>query len=83
MQTPNIPVVARRCAEEIIGIDINPGEFCYFVGRERAVPRAENPALSGVSEALFAFMARNAAHPGDFYRISTDQVAEIGIQIDI
>jgi K+ transporter len=43
----------------------------------------DNPAFSGLSEWLFAFMARNAAEASDFYHISEDQVVEIGIRIDI
>jgi K+ transporter len=76
-------VVVRRCAEEVLKVDVDPDHFIYYVGHERVVADDDNPAFSGLSEWLFAFMARNAAEASDFYHISEDQVVEIGIRIDI
>ncbi len=83
MQTPNITVAVRRCAEEILGLNIDPDTFTYYVGHERVVADDDNPAFSGFQEWLFAFMARNAAEASDFYRIPEDQVVEVGVRIDI
>ncbi len=83
MQTPNLTVAVRRCAEETLKVDIDPNSFTYYVGRERVIADDENPAFSGLSEWLFAFMARNAAEASDFYRIPDDQVVEVGLRIDI
>ncbi len=83
MQTPNIPVVVRRCVEEVLKLDLDPEDVTYFVGRERVIASDDNPAFSGISEWLFAFMAHNVADASDFYRIPESQVVEIGIRIDI
>jgi len=83
MQTPNIPVVVRRCVEESLGLDLDPDDITYYVGHERVVASDDNPAFSGLAEWLFAFMAHNVADASDFYRIPDRQVVEIGIRIDI
>ncbi len=83
MQTPNLPVVVRRCVAEVLKLDLDPDDVSYFVGHERVVASDDNPAFSGLSEWLFAFMAHNVADVSDYYRIPGHQVVEIGIRIDI
>ena len=83
MQTPNVPVAVRHWAMEHLKTDADADDFTYFVSHERVIASDDNPAFSGFSEWLFAFMARNAAEASDFYRITEDQVVEIGLRIDI
>ncbi len=83
MQTPNISVAARLCAEDVLKVDIPPENFTYYVRHERIIADVDNREFNGFSEWFFAYMARNAAEASEFYRISGEQVVEIGIRIDI
>ena len=82
MQMPNLPVALRGCVLADKRLDVDPDEVTYYVGSERIVP-TDNPAMDGLEEFAFAFMARNAAHPTDYFRIPDEQVMEVGIRIDI
>ncbi len=83
MQTPNLPVALRGCVLVDRDLDVDPDTVSYYVGHERIVPNDDNPAMEGFEEFVFAFMARNAAHPADYFKIPDDQVMEVGIRIDI
>jgi len=83
MQTPNVPVALRGCGVALRELDVDPETVTYYVGHERIVPNDDNPAMEGLEEFVFAFMARNAAHPADYFKIPDDQVMEVGIRIDI
>ena len=82
MQTPNLPLALRSCAVADKQLEVDPDAVSYYVGHERIVP-TDNPAMDGLEEFAFAFMARNAAHPTDYFRIPDEQVMEVGIRIDI
>ncbi|MEI8393634.1 MAG: potassium transporter Kup [Rhodospirillaceae bacterium] len=81
MQTPNVPLALRGAG--ILGVPVDPDTATYYVGHERIVPNDDNPSMEGAEELLFAFMARNAAHPADYFKLPDDQVMEVGIRIDI
>ena len=83
MQTPNLPVALRGCVLVEKDLDIDPDRVSYYIGHERIVPNDDNPAMEGLEEFVFAFMARNAAHPADYFKIPDAQVMEVGIRIDI
>ncbi|MEI6984568.1 MAG: KUP/HAK/KT family potassium transporter [Rhodospirillaceae bacterium] len=83
MQVPNVPVALRRCGLPNIQQEIEADNLTYYVGHERIVPNEDNPAMVGLEESLFAFMARNAAHPVDYFKIPDQQVMEVGIRIEI
>ena len=82
MQMPNLPVALRGCVLADKSLDVEPEEVTYYVGHERIVG-TDNPAMDGMEEFAFAFMAGNAAHPTDYFRIPDEQVMEVGIRIDI
>lgn len=81
MQAANVPV-ALRFAEEF-GLEIDPDQTTYYVGRETLIPSAEVPGMMVWRERLFAFMSRNAVSATSFYQIPTDRVVELGIQIEL
>ena len=83
MQTPNLPLALRSCVVADKRLDVDPDRVTYYVGHERIVPNDDNPAMEGFEEFAFAFMARNAAHPTDYFKIPDNQVMEVGIRIDI
>ena len=82
MQTPNLPLALRACVVADKQLDVDPESVTYYVGHERIVP-TDDPAMDGFEEFVFAFMARNAAHPTDYFKIPDEQVMEVGIRIDI
>jgi len=80
---PNIEDALRRLSEAG-QIAVDPHQASFFVSREKVIPALEIP--SGMAlwrERLFAAMARNAGSVVDYYRIPTDRVVELGMQITI
>jgi KUP system potassium uptake protein len=55
----------------------------YFIERIDAVSRPKRNLVSRFRVALFAFMARNAAHAVDRFRIPTNALVEIGRRIEL
>ena len=79
MQSPNIPVVLRLA--ERFDIDIDPGAATFYLGHEEIVPNPANPVRLAWHARLFAFMWRNATRATAFYRIPSDRVVAIGLQV--
>jgi KUP system potassium uptake protein len=63
-----------------LGIEL--GDATYYLGRETFLATARG-RLGPVSEQLFAFLARNAASATSYFAIPSEQVIEIGTQIDL
>ncbi len=80
MESPNVP----RALEDLRarGIDYDPMQASYFLGREVLV-RAMAPKLSLWRLWLFLAMARNAVPATEFFRIPSDRVVELGVRIAI
>ena len=80
MESPNIP----RALEELRarGVDYNPMQASFFVGREVLVP-STIPKMSLWRTWLFTFLARNATPATEFFRIPSDRVVELGVRIAI
>ena len=78
MESPNIP----RALEELQdrGIDYDPMQVSYFLGREVLV-RAAIPKLPLWRMYLYLLMARNATPTTEFFRIPSDRVVELGVRI--
>jgi KUP system potassium uptake protein len=62
------------------GIDL--ADATYYLGRETFLATAKGK-LGPISEQLFAFLARNAASATSYFAIPSEQVIEIGTQIDL
>jgi len=81
MDSPDIPAALAaaglRCPH---GIDLT--DATYYLGRETFLATAKGK-LGPVSEGLFAFLARNAASATSYFAIPSEQVIEIGTQIDL
>jgi KUP system potassium uptake protein len=63
-----------------LGIDL--ADATYYLGRETFLATAKGK-LGPLSEQLFAFLARNAASATSYFAIPSEQVIEIGTQIDL
>jgi len=81
MERPDIPELLERAPA--LGCALQLDDITYYVGHETIVPAEDGHGLAKWEEALYAAMARNAAHVSDFFRLPADSVMEIGRQIAI
>jgi KUP system potassium uptake protein len=81
MDSPNIPAVLGRPTLPW-ATQAKAGSITYFLGRETmfSTPRK---GMAQWREYLFMFMSRNAQRATTFFRIPSDQVVEIGIQVEL
>jgi KUP system potassium uptake protein len=80
MEDPNVPrdlALARHH-----GLEIEPEEVSYFLGREWLLP-TERPGMALWRERLFAIMSRNSRNATDFFRLPPDRVVELGMQVEM
>jgi KUP system potassium uptake protein len=79
-QTPNVPRELGR--SDIPGLDLDPGEMSFFVGRFN-VKSTARPGMARWRKRLYTGLARIATHPTEFFRIPADQVIELGAEVEI
>jgi KUP system potassium uptake protein len=81
MEDPLLVPVLRMVslAEQIPFI---PDEATYYIGHETIVASDEG-SISRIPEAIFSYLNRNAVHEERRYGMPTDQIVEIGTQIDL
>jgi KUP system potassium uptake protein len=80
MESPNLPRELENL--RLQGIDFDPMQASYFLGRETLVA-ASTPKLPLWRLWLFLVMARNAVSATEFFRIPSDRVVELGVQVAI
>jgi len=80
MEEPNVPHVLALAREK--GLDFALEDVSFFLGRERLVPD-RRPMMAPWREKLFAFMTRNAVGATAFFHIPSEQVVELGAQVEI
>lgn len=79
-EDPNVPELLRRL--ELDGRGVDPDEATYFLGRETLIATDE-PGMAKWRERLFALMSRNAERAPRYFHIPSDQVVELGTQVDL
>lgn len=79
-EAPKITEIMESC--KTIGIDFSLDDSTFFLGRE-TILASGHPGMAIWREKLFAVMSRNAQRPTNYYGISSDQVIEVGIQVEI
>jgi KUP system potassium uptake protein len=79
-EQPNLPRALGRCREQ--GLMVDPNLVIYVLGPETVIP-SPRPGMAPWRETLFAFMARNAVRPTEFYRIPAAHVLEVGAHIEL
>jgi KUP system potassium uptake protein len=86
MEDPNVPEILQRIDHpELAGIDLNPVQVSYFLGRETLIP-SRKTNLKGMSlwrESLFAWLAKNSTPATRYFRIPPNRVVEMGAQIEL
>ena len=81
MERPDIPALLQQAHSHGCGIDLS--DITYYVGHETILSREDGKGLSRWIEACFAVMQRNSTHLGDYFRLPSNAVVEIGREISI
>jgi KUP system potassium uptake protein len=78
METPNVPGVIEAASQR--GLDIDPMEVTYFLGRESLLLTGPS-TMSSWRKMLFSFMSRNAPPATTYFGLPPDRVVELGMQV--
>jgi KUP system potassium uptake protein len=80
MDAPDVPKALELCRKPDFPVDIR--NVSFFVSRETILPSLQ-PGIAIWREKLFALMSRNAQNATDFFKIPTENVVELGTQVEI
>jgi KUP system potassium uptake protein len=80
MQAPDVPAALELCRRAGLNADLR--EVSFFVSRETILPSLQ-PGIAVWREKLFALLSRNAQSATDFFKIPTENVVELGTQVEI
>jgi KUP system potassium uptake protein len=80
MEDTNIPDLLARMDDA--PVPFNPIATSYFLGRETLIP-TKRPGMALWRETLFTWMVRNATSASSFFCLPTNQVIELGAQIEL
>ena len=75
-----VPVL--RAVSQAEGIPFDPDHATYNIGHETIVATNEG-SLNRIPEAIFSYLNRNAVHEERRYGMPTEQIVEIGTQIEL
>ena len=81
MERPDIQAILGACKAK--GAEVNLDDVTYYVGHETVIPRENGRGMTHWQEVLFAAMGRNAERISDYLDLPSDQVVEIGREIEI
>lgn len=77
---PDIPLALSQCpAQEL---DFQPMRTTFFLSRETVIP-AKRVGLSRWREKLFAFLLKNANGNPNYFKLPSNQVIELGTQVEM
>ena len=79
MELPSIPLLMRQCVEEG-RLQIDMGDTSFFVSRTTLIPDP-HVGLPLWQAIIYKWLHVNSVRMHDFYRIPTNKVLEIGIQM--
>jgi KUP system potassium uptake protein len=80
MEDPDIP--AALAAAKALGVEAEPGQVTYILSNNTLIP-SPGSGMSFLRRRVFAFLSRNALRPTQFFRLPTNRVVELGMQISI
>ena len=78
MEQPNLPDALEWCADD--GLDFEPMDTSYFLGRETLIPRL-NAQMWSWRAKIFVGMFRNASSAASFFGLPANRVVELGTQV--
>jgi KUP system potassium uptake protein len=80
MEDPDVHEILERCREKGLAVPIEATTF--FIGRETLLA-SDRPGMPKWRDHLFAVMSRNTTRITTSFNIPTDQVIEIGAQVEL
>jgi KUP system potassium uptake protein len=80
MEDPGISNIFALAREK--GLEIKVDNASFFLGREKLII-TDTPRMRRWRSGLFLFLSRNSTDAASFYDIPTNQVIEVGLQLEI
>ena len=80
MEQPDVPGALRACAPH--GLEIDPAQASYFLGRRMIRPSARSK-MPFWQQRIFIMLANQSSRAIEFFRIPADRVVELGMQMSI
>ena len=80
MQQPNVPKILSRCERH--SLIANPADTTYYLGRQTLLTTGK-ARVARWRKVLFAFLAKNARAPTEFFHLPPNRVVELGLQIEM
>ena len=80
MEEPKIGTIFALSRSK--GVNLDMKEASFFLGREK-LSIGEHPVMWSWRSHLFLFLARNAMDAAAFFDIPSDQVIEVGVQLEL
>lgn len=81
MQTPDVTALMAR--EQGFELPVIPENTTYFLGHQTLMTRQAFGQMARWRKLLFAFMSRNANPATLYFRLPSERVIEIGMQIEL
>ncbi|HEX6164602.1 MAG TPA: potassium transporter Kup [Vicinamibacterales bacterium] len=81
MEDPDVPH-ALVAAAKSLNLKFNYQDVVYFLGRETLLVK-KHKGMSVWREKLFVLMSRNAAGATAYFRLPTERVVELGVQVEM
>jgi KUP system potassium uptake protein len=78
MESPDVPKIMKMAAGH--GIEAQPSKTSYYLGRETLLTDGHTRMMRW-RKTLFAFMAKNAWNPTNYFKLTPNRVVELGTQI--
>ena len=80
MQRAKMDVILTLSHEK--GVEIKAENASFFLGREK-LALSDNPRMSRWRSNLFLFLSRNSMDASSFFGIPSNQVIEVGVQLNL
>jgi KUP system potassium uptake protein len=80
MEEPNVPAALMAARDQGLAIDL--ADTTYFLGRETLLA-TPGGSMAAWREHLFVLMSRNAMRATAFFKIPSERVVELGMQLEI
>ncbi|MBZ3695458.1 potassium transporter Kup [Phyllobacterium sp. R2-JL] len=81
MEQPDIPALLIACNRLVASFELK--DVTYYVGHDTVIHRKDGKSLPAWQVLLFSAMERNIPHVGDYLRLPSEKVVEIGRQVAI
>ncbi|MFN8122673.1 MAG: potassium transporter Kup [Thermoleophilia bacterium] len=79
-EQPNVPAALRLAAQH--GLDVDPDHASYFLGHVTLNP-VDSEGMALWRKKLFAWMSKNSFRASTYLGVKSDEVIEVGTQVDI